>query len=528
MRPLRLLLALAAAATVGTGLPGGPALAAQAVERTDIPRRGTLRVTLDPRIMTWDRQYVNGTAWRPLGATLTGDSVGSAGIPTVARLEQDVRTASGLSGFLASLGKGLFSVRQEHRTFPISAELGVTDRLAVSVMVPIVRVATRTRLQLSPTGSNLGANPLATRAGAEVVYTNFFAQFDDALAQLNDSIATGHYGCPSNPPCAQAQALAAQGAAVRSALRRTVYGVGSTGSPFVPLAQSDAGLAIGTTVGTIQQDLATAYNIPGFTDPFLLSVDSLNPDRMAVLLADSALGFGYRYSPFRNSFRLGLGDVELGAKYRIVAGSRYAAAVAATVRLPTAGRDFADDLLRQSLGDHQLDIEGRLIQELTVAGRVWLNLAVRAGVQRPGTRFVRVASPAAVLVPAQAGVLLSWDPGDYAAVDFAPLYRFTPRFAAGLTLGYWSRGRDHFTFRTPQDSTDLETRLGTATSAALLDQGTSQRWLRVGAAVTFVGEGVEGGFSVEQTISGSGGRVPAATVFRIVVRRSWKLFGSER
>jgi len=515
--PLLLLLVVAASATT--------ALAAQAVERTDIPRRGTLRVTVDPRIITWDRQYTNGTAWQPLGAPLTGDTVGSAAIPSVARLEQDVRTASGLSGFLASLGKGLFSVRQERRTFPISAELGVTDRLAVSVMVPIVRVATRTRLQLSPTGSNLGANPLATQAGADVAYTDFFAQFDDALMQLNDSITAGHYGCP---PCPQAQALAAQGAAVRDALRRTVYGVGTTGSPFVPLAQSDAGLAIGSTVGTIQQDLATAYNIPSFTDPFLLSVDSLNPDRMAALLADPVLGYGYRFSPFRNSFRLGLGDVELGAKYRIVTGSRYAAAVAGTVRLPTAGRGFADDLLRQSLGDHQLDVEARLIQELTVAGRVWLNLAVRAGVQRPGTRFVRVAPPTAVLVPAQAGVLLSWDPGDYAAVDFAPLYRFNPRFAAGLTLGYWSRGRDHFTFRTSQDSTDLETRLGTATSAAVLDQGTSERWLRVGAAVTFVGESVEGGFSVEQTISGSGGRVPAATVFRIVLRKSWKVFGSGR
>jgi len=519
MRLLQLLLTLVVAASATT------ALAAQAVERTDIPRRGTLRVTVDPRIITWDRQYTNGTAWQPLGAPLTGDTVGSAAIPSVARLEQDVRTASGLSGFLASLGKGLFSVRQERRTFPISAELGVTDRLAVSVMVPIVRVATRTRLQLSPTGSNLGANPLATQAGADVAYTDFFAQFDDALMQLNDSITAGHYGCP---PCPQAQALAAQGAAVRDALRRMVYGVGTTGSPFVPLAQSDAGLAIGSTVGTIQQDLATAYNIPSFTDPFLLSVDSLNPDRMAALLADPVLGYGYRFSPFRNSFRLGLGDVELGAKYRIVTGSRYAAAVAGTVRLPTAGRDFADDLLRQSLGDHQLDVEARLIQELTVAGRVWLNLAVRAGVQRPGTRFVRVAPPTAVLVPAQAGVLLSWDPGDYAAVDFAPLYRFNPRFAAGLTLGYWSRGRDHFTFRTSQDSTDLETRLGTATSAAVLDQGTSERWLRVGAAVTFVGAGVEGGFSVEQTISGSGGRVPAATVFRIVLRKAWKVFGSGR
>src|SRR2546427_13231977 len=114
--PLLLLLVVAASAPT--------ALAAQAVERTDTPRRGTLRVTVDPRIITWDRQYTNGTAWQPLGAPLTGDTVGSAAIPSVARLEQDVRTASGLSGFLARLGQGLFSVPPRRRTLPLSPALG--------------------------------------------------------------------------------------------------------------------------------------------------------------------------------------------------------------------------------------------------------------------------------------------------------------------------------------------------------------------------------------------------------------------
>jgi hypothetical protein len=497
---------------------------AQAVERSDVPARGNLRVTFDPRIVTWDRRYVNTTAWEPLGAPLTGDTVGSAHIPAVAQLEQDVRTATGLSGFLASLGRGLLSVRQERRSYPVTAELGVTDRLAVSVMVPLVRVATRTRLQLSPTGSNLGRNPLHSQAGAVAVYDNFFTQFEDALAELADSIAAMHYGCPTSPKCAQAQALAAQGDAVRDALHRAVYGLGSVGSPFMPLADSDAGRAIGTTVGTIQLDLDTAYHIPSFADSLLLSVDSLGESTMAAALTDPVGGFGYRFAPFRNSFRIGLGDVELAAKYRLVAGSAYRAAVVGIARLPTAGRDSADDFLRQSLGDHQLDFEGRVIQELIVAGRAWLNLAVRAGVQRAGTRFVRVASPAAVLVPAQAGVLLRWDPGDYVAVDFAPLYRVNRRFGAGLTLGYWSRGRDHFTFRSPQDATDLAGRLGMPAAASVLDEGTSERWLRVGAAVTVVGASVEGGFSIEQTISGEGGRVPAATVFRIVLRKSWTLF----
>jgi len=129
----------------------------------------------------------------------------------------------------------------------------------------------------------------------------------------------------------------------------------------------------------------------------------------------------------------------------------------------------------------------------------------------------------AILVPFAATADLAWDPGDYAAVDFAPLYRFAPQFAAGLTAGYWTKGRDHYSFRSPQDSTDLATRLGAPTSASVLDQGTSERRLQLGVAVTYVAPEVEGGFSIQQTVTGAG-VTPAAAVFRIVLRASWNLF----
>src|SRR5688572_3325382 len=107
-------------------LTGGATAAAQAVERTDVPARGVLRVTFDLRIMTWNDQFSDGGRRMKFGAPLTGDTVGGRYIPVVARLEQNVRVASGLSGFVASLGAGLLSVRQERRTYPMSAELGLT------------------------------------------------------------------------------------------------------------------------------------------------------------------------------------------------------------------------------------------------------------------------------------------------------------------------------------------------------------------------------------------------------------------
>src|SRR4030095_9899938 len=119
---------------------------------------------------------------------------GGAHIPQIARMEQDTRIASGVMGFVASVGQGLLSAHQERRVTPITAEGGVPDHLSFAVTVPIVRVATRTSYQLNPAGASLGTNPLATTAGAQQQYQSFFTQFDNSLIQLADSINAGHYG----------------------------------------------------------------------------------------------------------------------------------------------------------------------------------------------------------------------------------------------------------------------------------------------------------------------------------------------
>jgi hypothetical protein len=514
MRTLRIALLL-----VSPALTGGAMLAGQAVERTDTPERGVLRVTFDPRIMTWNDQFTDAGRMR-LGAPLTGDTVGGRYIPVVARLEQNVRVASGLANFVASLGAGLLSVRQERRTYPTTAELGLTSRLSVSLMVPIVRIATRASLSLSSRGANLGVNPLVLNAlGARGTDSTFFAQFDMALAQLDQQAA----GCAAPPsPCA-ARDSSARWHGVRDVLRGSVYGVGETGSPFLPLDTSIAGKAIDSTIARIQQGLSVTFGIAGFDTTVALASDTLTGAVFEqILLSPDPSGFGYATVPFIRNFRYRLGDVEVAAKYRLLSGAHYAAAVQALVRLPTGAKDSANDLLIQSVGDHQLDLEGRLMQEVS-AGPLWLNVAVRAGIQRPGTRIRRVAPWDAFLVPAAATADLRWDPGDYVGVDVAPLVRLAPEFAAGFTAGYFSKARDRYAFQSPQDSVALAARLGVPTAASVLDEGTAQRWLRLGFAVTYHAPSVEGGFSIEQTVSGAG-LVPGATVYRLVLRTTRRFF----
>jgi hypothetical protein len=129
-----------------------------------------------------------------------------------------------------------------------------------------------------------------------------------------------------------------------------------------------------------------------------------------------------------------------------------------------------------------------------------------------------VAPPELFWVPSTADARLAWKPGNYLGVDLAPMYRFTPNFAAGVTGSYYTQRPDRYSFLSPQDSTALATRLGVPTSAGVLDAGTGIRFLRLGVAVTYTGPLWEAGFSVLQTVSGGGVAVPASTVFRIVLR----------
>ncbi|PYO74113.1 MAG: hypothetical protein DMD64_05080 [Gemmatimonadetes bacterium] len=341
---------------------------AQAVPRTDTPRAGTLRFTFEPVITTWEREFIDNRHERRIGASLPAKVF----------------------------------VREERRVTAFAFDFGVTNRLAVSVYVPLVRVNTHATFPLDSAGQ----------------------QAPDSAAQALDSL-----------------------------LQDTTYA-------FDPIVNTSRRL------------------------------------------------------------RYFAGDIEVLAKYRLLETHSYALSGAVLVRLPTGHEDSPNNLFDISTGDHQTDIEIQVAQELTLFDRLWLNGMVRLGRQQPGTRARRVGPQSTLLLPHAALATLAWDPGDYAAVDVAPMLRLAKHFGVGVTAGYWTKQRDHYRYRSAQDSIDVATRLGAAVNASVLDAGTGVRRTRLGVALTYLGSDVEGSLSFEQTVSAAGGLVPVATVFRIVMRTS--------
>lgn len=503
-------------------LPVGP-LASQAVPRADLPPAGALRVTFDPVIAFWDQEFFNGGR-RPLGAFLSGDSVGGAQIPQLARLDQDIAIAAGAPSFVANLGAALLALRAERRVTPLLLEFGLSDRLSLGVRIPVVRVHTRAGFSLDSANGNLGRNPRSNLPAADSTYGAFFSGFDAALATMDQNITSGVYGAPGSPQRAAAQAFADSARDVRAALRRSAYGAGpGDAAPLLPTSASVGGVAIGINVDRIQQQLAVTWGVTGFTADFLLPTARATATDINALLGDS-IGYGAAFfRDTRRGLRFWLGDVELGVRFRLANGTRYAATVGGLVRLPTGHPDSPHDLVDLSAGDGQLDIEGELTQELT-AGRLWLNAAVRVGVQTPGERARRVAPPTVILVPRGATALLNWNPGDYVQIDVAPLYRFSPQFAAGVTLGWSAQSEDRYSYLGAQDSLAVATSLGAPVAASVLDAGTGLRRARVGGALTYAGPVVEGSVVLERVVSGRGGTTPALTSFRIVLRTRYRLF----
>jgi hypothetical protein len=495
------------------------ALAAQAVERTDTPRRGALRVTFDPSTMVWEREYTP-SGRQAVGAALRGDSA-AALMPSIARLEQDVRALTGIAGYVASLGHELLAVRAERRVMPIGFEYGVTSRLSVGFTVPIVRVNVREGFRQHPVGANVGLVPQEREDSLR--YDAFLSHLGTALEQLQDSISAGAYACPS-PACTRANEVLAQGQALLQGLDSAVHG---TGTRYLPLAGSEAGVALTGVVAALQRALVDTLTITAFDgDSFLLpSGATVAATDVDALLAARTNGLGL--TPFSGTprrLRFFSGDVEVSAKYRFVSRAAFAAAAQLVVRLPTGHQDSPNDPFDIATGDHQTDLEGRLTAEWTLWNRLWLNLALRGTRQMAGERERRVGPVDQLFLPATTLARLRWDPGDYVAVDLAPMYRFSRRFAAGVTAAYYTQARDRYAFLSPQDSVTLATQVGAPVSVAVLEPGTAIRRARLGLAATYAGPRLEGGFSLERTVSGAGGPVPVATVFRIVMRQTIVLF----
>lgn len=350
------------------------------IEDASSPQKGMFRFRAATLWTRYDARFTTDGS-RPLGAPFSGDSAGSAQFPALAPFESRVASASG-SAFALSLGRSRVDAVAREEVVPLTLEYGVTNRLSVGVMMPMVRRRVMVQFRLDTAGgfvANVGPNPHRS-SGSPAASNNaqVQSQFANAITQLQGRLSS----CQSNPAAAGCPALLARQAEAQSLIAASqtfasdvgvVYGTATTqGSPFVPLSVTPAQAAIAARVSTFNNQykdlLGTSVNLltqvprgaagpAGVSDVQRYMTSELGRDSIA------------------NSERVLIGDVELGAHFRALdrrtKRSRMQLAVGTGLRLATGSRQYKGELVDLSTGGGMIIASGRAVMDGRM-GRVGL------------------------------------------------------------------------------------------------------------------------------------------------------------
>src|SRR6476659_1355786 len=197
---------------------------------------GALRLRIANVWTRYDERFGPNGATTPLGDPLSADSLGSAQFPLLAPLEASLRAAAIDPSLRLSLGQLRVGSNARIATTPIALEYGVTRRLSVGVLIPIVqtrRVAMAT-VAGDKTHANLGYVSAANRTDAATRN----AQVAAAYRKAADSLAALLTNCPGNPGASGCAAVNANPAAAATARTRAQ-------------AFADVAAALGTTPSTV-------------------------------------------------------------------------------------------------------------------------------------------------------------------------------------------------------------------------------------------------------------------------------------
>lgn len=374
-------------ACVALGAPPLPCFAQAGVaglghidDATTVPR-GLFRLR---GISAWSRFDERFTTNGPLslGASLTADSLGVRQVPQLASIQSLVESATGRP-FTLTLGRSRLGATAREEVVPIGFDYGVTSRLTISFVAPVVRrrVASLFRLDTTGSAANVGPNPMRFVNSAVLANTRVQNEFDLAANQLEARIAA----CTTNPGATgcsgiagrqtQAQQLVQSSRAFAADLAALYGGPTSLGSAFVPIAQTSAQDSIAARVASFNTQykdfLATSTNL-------LQAVPAA-----AAGPAGPAYFEGYYTSELgRDSLnlqeRIGIGDVEFGFKLGVIDRPRTASrrtgvqmAVASSVRLPSGSRQQRSGIADLRIGGGSVVVDSRVAVDAR-AGRAGL------------------------------------------------------------------------------------------------------------------------------------------------------------
>jgi hypothetical protein len=332
---------------------------------------GALRLRMANVWTRYDERFGPNGARTPLGDPLSVDSLGSAQFPLLTPIETALRAAAVDPSLRLSLGQLRVGSNARIATTPIALEYGVTRRLSVGVLIPIVqtrRVAMAT-VAGDKAHANLGYVSPANRVSA---YSKNLA-VATAYQKAADSLRVLLSNCPGNPTASGCAAVNADpNAAAAARARALAYAdaasqLATTQTSAVVAPRGSSALADSLEVRRTQlNQLLQQYLGAGagassslFFAPTDFSYIDLNGRTGVPAFLGSTLGGGL--DSIHTTERIGFGDIAVGAQLLVFDRFQHDAAppprvqsrlvVGAAVRFATSFPDSAQSLVDIPTGD---------------------------------------------------------------------------------------------------------------------------------------------------------------------------------
>ena len=188
---------------------------------------------------------VKGSSTQNVAWSFNADSLGTRALPLLAPAETAIRTLTNAPAFQVTAGKLVSIADSRVLTVPLILQYGLTSRLTLGVMVPLVetRSVIDVRVNPQPGFANVGPNPALVESQVQASSATLVSSLRNASSTLQQKL-TACQSTPTDPACASLLAqradvasLIQSGDAFASAVEQ-LYGTDADhpGQPFVPLS----------------------------------------------------------------------------------------------------------------------------------------------------------------------------------------------------------------------------------------------------------------------------------------------------
>ncbi len=518
-------------------------------EGATVPR-GMARLRVVPSWSRFDTRFVggstDGSSTVPLAASIAAESLGVAQIPGLSASEAALRALTGDQGLRLSLGRSISTATSRIVTTAVVGELGLTRRVTIGAVLPIVQSRTELFVALNAddaTRANVGPNPARVGTASQTQAIALQTQLGSVRTTLQSRLTACDANPASDPNCptilanrADVVSLLSETSAFGSAVA-SLFGAsaGAPVQPFAPLTGTTAAAAIGNRLTTLRNRLRTYVGSAAdqITQAVPLAVGPAGFGNLQDLFTEGA--FGLSPDSLGPSYRFNVGDIELSAKMLVleqgswsaapgapVPGLRTRLSILGVVRLgtgtPTLER-LPHRYLEHGTGDGQTDIEGGAFVDLGVGRRLTL---------MAGARYTRQFGEIdAGRIPDESGVINPFTPlhegtrrlGDIFIGEITPRYTLGRFLAVDAHYAAIVRGDDEYS-PTAEGEAPLrrggftEQRVGAAISYSTL-RGARDRMPRLPIEISI---------AHIETIAGSSAIVPRASREQVELRLYYQVW----